>query len=563
MKRFVEILFGFVIASSICLAQANFENIRVLSTAPVGPCSEPVSITKVNGGLAPGLYQCLQGVWTLTAPSSSGTASGLAGGVLGSLPIQSAPSTTAMVAPNTSTTPRILVQTGTGTVGASPVWTTTLPATSEPAHTGDATNTAGSLAMTVVQVNGASVPASATVIGSNSSSQLIVTATTGTGSAVLSTSPTLTGPVAISGTTQGITFSAGTATAGASGNVVISSDATVGNLMVNENATGPSRACTALNGACASATQVNGASVPASASVLSSNSSSQITAATSHNESLPANCVQSNTSTTAYTCTTAPTFTPASGDHIQFEALYANTASSTLAVNGAAAATIKKWGGSGTLIANDLLASHWISATFDGTYWQLEGQLGNANTTQVNGATVPVSSAVLGSNASSQLITPSAVAHSVLGNTTGSAGAPSFTSAPSVTSITINSGTAMGGSTGTGGYAQETTSAAKTSGDLASYDANGNVVDSGVHSPVFGMVTLVSGTYTVSTTAACTPNGTTCNIQLTRCIGNGSPAVGALTVSTVVVGTSFIINSYSSVAAVVTGDIASVCWRIN
>jgi len=563
MKRFVEILFGFVIASSICLAQANFENIRVLSTAPVGPCSEPVSITKVNGGLAPGLYQCLQGVWTLTAPSSSGTASGLAGGVLGSLPIQSAPSTTAMVAPNTSTTPRILVQTGTGTVGASPVWTTTLPATSEPAHTGDATNTAGSLAMTVVQVNGASVPASATVIGSNSSSQLIVTATTGTGSAVLSTSPTLTGPVAISGTTQGITFSAGTATAGASGNVVISSDATVGNLMVNENATGPSRACTALNGACASATQVNGASVPASASVLSSNSSSQITAATSHNESLPANCVQSNTSTTAYTCTTAPTFTPASGDHIQFEALYANTASSTLAVNGAAAATIKKWGGSGTLIANDLLTSHWISATFDGTYWQLEGQLGNANTTQVNGATVPVSSAVLGSNASSQLITPSAVAHSVLGNTTGSAGAPSFTSAPSVTSITINSGTAMGGSTGTGGYAQETTSAAKTSGDLASYDANGNVVDSGVHSPVFGMVTLVSGTYTVSTTAACTPNGTTCNIQLTRCIGNGSSAVGVPTVSTVVVGTSFIINSYSSVAAVVTGDIASVCWRIN
>jgi hypothetical protein len=417
--------------------------------------------------------------------------------------------------------------------------------------------------MTVVQVNGASVPASATVIGSNSSSQLIVTATTGTGSAVLSTSPTLTGPVAISGTTQGITFSAGTATAGASGNVVISSDATVGNLMVNENATGPSRACTALNGACASATQVNGASVPASASVLSSNSSSQITAATSHNESLPANCVQSNTSTTAYTCTTAPTFTPASGDHIQFEALYANTASSTLAVNGAAAATIKKWGGSGTLIANDLLTSHWISATFDGTYWQLEGQLGNANTTQVNGATVPVSSAVLGSNASSQLITPSAVAHSVLGNTTGSAGAPSFTSAPSVTSITINSGTAMGGSTGTGGYAQETTSAAKTSGDLASYDANGNVVDSGVHSPVFGMVTLVSGTYTVSTTAACTPNGTTCNIQLTRCIGNGSSAVGVPTVSTVVVGTSFIINSYSSVASVATGDIASVCWRIN
>ncbi len=46
---------------------------------------------------------------------------------------------------------------------------------------------------------------------------------------------------------------------------------------------------------------------------------------------------------------------------------------------------IKKWGGSGTLIANDLLAGHWVSATFDGTYWQLEGQFGNANATQING----------------------------------------------------------------------------------------------------------------------------------------------------------------------------------
>jgi hypothetical protein len=67
------------------------------------------------------------------------------------------------------------------------------------------------------------------------------------------------------------------------------------------------------------------------------------------------------------------------GDHIQFKADVANTGSATLAVNGATAATIKKWGGSGNLIANDLLAGHWISATFDGTYWQLEGQLGNSN----------------------------------------------------------------------------------------------------------------------------------------------------------------------------------------
>jgi hypothetical protein len=134
--------------------------------------------------------------------------------------------------------------------------------------------------------------------------------------------------------------------------------------------------------------KINGLAVPASANVVGTNSSGQVALATAHNVSLPANCAQSNTSTTAYTCTTTPTFTPAAGDHIQFEALYANTASSTLAVNGASAATIKKWGGSGTLIANDLLAGHWVSATFDGTYWQLEGQLGNANATQLNGTTL-------------------------------------------------------------------------------------------------------------------------------------------------------------------------------
>jgi hypothetical protein len=134
--------------------------------------------------------------------------------------------------------------------------------------------------------------------------------------------------------------------------------------------------------------KINGGSVPASANVLSSNSSSQLAASTSHNLSVPANCSAASGSGTAYTCTTSPTFTPAAGDHIQFKADVANTGSATLAVNGATAATIKKWGGAGNLIANDMLAGHWISATFDGTYWQLEGQLGNANATQINGTTI-------------------------------------------------------------------------------------------------------------------------------------------------------------------------------
>ncbi|MGO9316445.1 MAG: hypothetical protein ACLPXT_12410 [Terracidiphilus sp.] len=153
--------------------------------------------------------------------------------------------------------------------------------------------------------------------------------------------------------------------------------------------------------------KINGGSVPASANALSSNSSSQLVASTSHNLSVPANCVAASGSGTAYTCSTSPTFTPATGDHIQFKADVANTGSATLAVNGATAATIKKWGGAGNLIANDMLAGHWISATFDGTYWQLEGQLGNANATQINGTAI---SGLSGSGSTLALTTSPSIA---------------------------------------------------------------------------------------------------------------------------------------------------------
>jgi hypothetical protein len=148
--------------------------------------------------------------------------------------------------------------------------------------------------------------------------------------------------------------------------------------------------------------KINGGSVPASANLLATNASGQPAAATAHNESVPRTCATTN-SGNAYTCTTSPSFTPAAGDSILISFNAANTGSATLAVNGASAATIRKWGNSNTLAANDVLAGHWISATFDGTYWQLEGQLGNANANQVNGASVPVSATVLSSNASSQL----------------------------------------------------------------------------------------------------------------------------------------------------------------
>lgn len=51
-----------------------------------------------------------------------GNALNISGGVLGSLFYQSAPNTSVALSPNTTTTRKYLAQTGTGSVGAAPVW---------------------------------------------------------------------------------------------------------------------------------------------------------------------------------------------------------------------------------------------------------------------------------------------------------------------------------------------------------------------------------------------------------------------------------------------------------
>lgn len=57
--------------------------------------------------------------------SIDGYAAGLASGVLGSLPYQSAANTTSLLSPNTVATRKFLTQTGTGSAGAAPVWSQT------------------------------------------------------------------------------------------------------------------------------------------------------------------------------------------------------------------------------------------------------------------------------------------------------------------------------------------------------------------------------------------------------------------------------------------------------
>jgi fibronectin-binding autotransporter adhesin len=118
--------------------------------------------------------------------------------------------------------PRALVAADIPTISLTTGVSGTLQAAQEPAHTGDMTNTAGSLATTVVKVNGAAPPTSAVVLASNGSAQIVTAGTTGSGSTVaLATNPVFVGPtlgVATATSINGNTFTTGTYTlAGSAG----------------------------------------------------------------------------------------------------------------------------------------------------------------------------------------------------------------------------------------------------------------------------------------------------------------------------------------------------------
>jgi hypothetical protein len=269
--------------------------------------------------------------------------------------------------------------------------------------------------------------------------------------------------------------------------------------------------------------KINGGSIPASANALSSNSSSQLVASTSHNLSVPANCSAASGSGTAYTCSTSPTFTPAAGDHIQFKADVANTGSATLAVNGATAATIKKWGGSGNLIANDLLSGHWISATFDGSYWQLEGQLGNANATELNGTSITG----LSGSGSTLALTNSPVFTGSLTTPLTTAGVVTTTSGGVLSSVaTTGTGSAVlatsptvNGLTDNGTENLTTLNVSGTS-TLSNVVLNGTCTGTGcaqTGTPAWLMYlgNGADGSYEFSSTASCTTGPTHCVINCT------------------------------------------------
>lgn len=123
--------------------------------------------------------------------SIDGYASDLAGGVLGSLPYQSAVNTTTLLSPNTTTTKRFLRSTGDGTNGTAPVWDT-IVASDIPTLNQDTTGSAATLT-TSRNING---------VPFDGSTNITVTAAAGT----------LTGATLASGVTASSLTSVGTLT---------------------------------------------------------------------------------------------------------------------------------------------------------------------------------------------------------------------------------------------------------------------------------------------------------------------------------------------------------------
>jgi hypothetical protein len=179
----------------------------VLPTANGGTGQSSLAAANIvtsSGGVTSG--HCAQ-FSTTTGIVDSGSGCG-SGGSSAFSALTSSTNTTAAMVVGTGAS---LGASGSGTITATGMPTTgltgALQAAQEPAHTGDATNTAGSLAMTVVGVNGAAVPLSAAVLSSNGSRQLTAATTTGSGNVVLATSPTLTTPNIGAATASGLTLS--------------------------------------------------------------------------------------------------------------------------------------------------------------------------------------------------------------------------------------------------------------------------------------------------------------------------------------------------------------------
>lgn len=315
---------------------------------------------------------------------------------------------------------------------------TALPATALPALAGDVTSSAGSNSVTVSKVNGASVPASASLTGTNSSSQF-TSITIGSGlslsAGTLSNTggnPTCTlgqlvyyaaGGATVSCLTLGtnLSITSGTLNASSTASTAWSAITAGTNTAALVMGTGGSLT---PSGGTIDANQVNGGTVPASASCLGTNSSSQpVSGCTEPVEA-------------AITASTYTLLTTDCGKQLPLE----NATGVTVTVPGGStfdgcqvdftvphgygASTLS--GSSVTIGANSavsMAADRQCGINFDGTNWQVIGcnalvaTSGSGTVTSV-GMSAPAGFSVMGSPVTTSGILALAFSGPVVGGTT-------------------------------------------------------------------------------------------------------------------------------------------------
>ena len=172
------------------------DSLKMLDSVNTSPTNVPTnavrwnSTTKLWEKYNGSTWDSLAASYAIQVLKSSNLVGGNSTTLLGSIPYQSNTDTTTLLAPNTTTTRKFLRQTGTGTDGAIPVWDTLLAADIPVLDTSKITT--------------GTLPVSRGGTG--------VTTSTGTGSVVLSESPTFTGTVTAPTFSGALTGNATTAT---------------------------------------------------------------------------------------------------------------------------------------------------------------------------------------------------------------------------------------------------------------------------------------------------------------------------------------------------------------
>lgn len=93
---------------------------------------------------------------------------------------------------------------------------------------------------------------------------------------------------------------------------------------------------------------------------------------------IPQQCKDTSGSATTQVCSTILTLGPVKGDEIIYSTTTTNTGDLTVNVDGTGAAHIKKWSGSATLAAGDIVANTPVELIFDGAgFWEVQ-TIGNA-----------------------------------------------------------------------------------------------------------------------------------------------------------------------------------------